>query len=96
MHTILTAIAEEIDASAHLPRKENDYHPLRLKIYYDDVLAFVRESGQTVHDLQLPAQYHPELITIYGDDELLLVVAHNQALFNRLPEIQPEWQTYVI
>jgi hypothetical protein len=96
MNAIPTAIAAEIDANAHLPCKGEDYHPLRLEIYCDDVLAYVREFGKTMHELQLPAQYHPDLITIYGDDELIFAVAHNQVLLNRLPEAQPEWRTYVI
>jgi hypothetical protein len=96
MNAIPTAIAAEIDANVHLPRKGEDYHPLRLEIYCDDVLTYVRESGQTTHELQLPAQYYPDLITIYGDDELILAVSRNQILLNRLPEAQPEWKTYVI
>jgi hypothetical protein len=96
VNTIPTAIAAEINANAHLPRKGEDYHPLRLEIYCDDVLAYIRESGRTIHELQLPAQYYPDLIAIYGDGELLLAVAHNQVLLNRLPEAQPKWKTYVI
>jgi hypothetical protein len=96
MNTLPTAIAAEIDANAHLPCKGKDYHPLRLEIYCDDVLAVVRESGRTTHELQLPAQYHPELIMIYCDDELILAVANDKVLLNRLPEIQTEQQTYVI
>jgi hypothetical protein len=90
------AIAQEVAAASHLPRKADGYHPTRLELYFDDVLAVVRESGETTHELQLPAQYRPEIITMYGDDELILAIAHTQVLLNRLPEVQQEWQTYVI
>jgi hypothetical protein len=91
-----SAIAQEVAIASQLPRKADDYHPTRLELYFDDVLAVVREAGQTTHELQLPAQYRPDIITIYGDDELILAIAHTHVLLNRLPKAQQEWQTYVI